>query len=135
MLERTFSDDSTIKLRILISIIEKEPRCLMVTSRTCKECQEFLSPKEFENHMNKHRQRYLDDFALPSKMPEMKTPWAAFSNIPEGMNRDLLKLFEKYRLGDKSVLCLWRNGYLSTALRDKSLELELQTRLKEWLQE
>jgi len=89
----------------------------MVTSRTCKECgQEFLSP-EFENHMNKHRQRYLDDFALPSKTPEIKTPWAAFSNIHEGMNRDLLKLFEKYRLGDKSVLCLWRNGYLSTALR------------------
>jgi len=42
--------------------------------------------------MNKHRQRYLDDFALPSKTPEIKTPWAAFSNIHEGMNRDLLKL-------------------------------------------
>jgi len=51
------------------------------------------------------------------------------------MNRDLLKVFEKYRLGDKSMLCLWRNGHLSSALRERSRELELQTRLNEWLKE
>jgi len=81
----------------------------MVTSRTCKEFgQEFLSPKELENHMNKHRQRYLDDFALPSKTPEIKTPWAAFSNIPEGMNRDLLKLFEPYYVCGGMVILVLR---------------------------
>jgi len=37
-------------------------------------------------------------------IPEKKTPWEAFSNIPEGMNRALLKVFEKYNLGDKSIL-------------------------------
>jgi hypothetical protein len=59
----------------------------------------------------------------------------AFSNISENMNRDLLKVFEKYNLGDKSMLCLWRNGYLSCALRERSREMELQTRLSEWLKE
>jgi len=33
------------------------------------------------------------------------------------------------------MLCLWRNGYLSCALRERSRELELQTRLGEWLKE
>jgi hypothetical protein len=67
--------------------------------------------------------------------PEKKTPWEAFSNIPEGMNRDLLKVFEKHNLGDKSMLSLWRNGYLSCALGERSREQELQTRLSEWLKE
>jgi hypothetical protein len=100
----------------------------------CEKCgQEFLSPKEFYNHIDDHLQKNLDEFAL--KTPEKKTPWQAFSNVPEGLNRDLLKAFEKYRLEDKSVLCLWRKGYVSTALREKSREQELQTRLSEWLQE
>jgi hypothetical protein len=51
------------------------------------------------------------------------------------MNRDLLKVFEKYSSGDKSILCLWRNGYLSCALRERSWEQELQARLSEWLKE
>jgi hypothetical protein len=118
--------------------MEKNQDVLMTSlstkSYTCKECgQEFLSWLVFDNHVNKHLQKHLDDFA--PKIPEKKTPWEALSNIPEGLNRDLLKVFEKYRLGDKSVLCLWRNGHLTTALREKSRELELQTRLKEWLQE
>ena len=38
---------------------------------------------------------------------------------PEGMSQDLLKIFEKYRLGERAMLCLWVNGqlkhcYLST---------------------
>lgn len=36
---------------------------------TCKECgQTFLSWKEFDNHVNKHLQRHLDEFA--PKIPE-----------------------------------------------------------------
>jgi hypothetical protein len=98
---------------------------MMVKVHTCKECgQTFLSWKEFE---------HLDEYA--PKIPEKKTPREAFSNIPEGMNRALLKVFEKYSLGDKSMLCLWRNGYLSCALRERSRERELQTRLSDWLQD
>jgi hypothetical protein len=78
-------------------------------------------------------QKHLDEFTL--KIPEKKTPWQTFSKIPEGMNKDLLKVFEKYNLGDKSILCLWRNGYLSCVLRERSREQELQTRLIEWLKE
>ena len=100
----------------------------------CKECEQtFLSWKEFDAHVNRHLQKHLDEFT--AKIPEKTIPWEAFSNIPEGMNRDLLKVFEKYRLGDKTMLCLWRNGNLSSALRERSREQELQARLSEWLKE
>ena len=106
-----------------------------MTVHTCKECsQTFLSWKEFDNHVNKHLQTHLEEFA--PKIPEKKTPWEAF-NIPEGMNRDLLKVFEKYnlRLGYKSMICLWRNGYLSCAVREHSREQELKSNLTKWLEE
>ena len=65
--------------------------------------------------------------------PHKKTK-KRLAEIPhEKRNSDLLKVFEKYNLGDKSMLCLWRNGYLSSALRERSRELELRTRLSEWL--
>jgi hypothetical protein len=98
----------------------------------CKECgQTYLNWEKFDKHVNKHLQKHLDEFSL--KIPEKKTPSQVFSNIPEGMNRELLKVFERYNLANRSMLCLWRNGYLSCALRDRSREQELQTRLKEWL--
>jgi hypothetical protein len=107
---------------------------MMVKVHTCKECgHTFLSWKVFDAHVNRHLQKHLDEYA--PKIPEKKTPWEAFSNIPEGMNRELLMVFEKYHLGDKSILCLWRNGYLSCALRERSREQELQARLTGWLKE
>ena len=54
---------------------------------------------------------------------------------PHGMNPALYKVFEKYNLGDKAMLCLWVNGQLNTAIRERSRVLELQDRLREWLQE
>jgi hypothetical protein len=91
----------------------------MVTVHTCKECgQTYLSWNEFDAHVNRHLQKHLDEFT--PKIPA-KTPWEAFNNIPEGINRELLKVFEKYHLGDKSMLCLWRNGYLSSALRESEV--------------
>jgi hypothetical protein len=78
---------------------------------TVKECEQiFLSWKEFDAHVNRHLQKHLDEYA--PIIPEKKTPWEAFSNIPEGMNRALLKVFEKYDLGDKSMLCLWYLAYI-----------------------
>jgi hypothetical protein len=104
----------------------------MVTVCTCKECgRTFLSQKEFDVHVDKHLQKHLDEFA--PKIPEKKTPWEAFSDIPEGTNRDLCKVFEKYHLGDKSVLCLWQNAQLNCVSRERSREQELKTRLSEWL--
>jgi hypothetical protein len=106
----------------------------MVTVHKCKECgQTYLSWKEYDTHVNRHLQKHLDDFA--PKIPEKKTPWEKLGNIPETMNRELLKVFEKHNLGDKSMLCLWRNGYLSCALRERSRELELETKLSEWFKE
>jgi hypothetical protein len=47
----------------------------------------------------------------------------------------MAEVFEKYRLGDRPMLCLWYNGQLNTAIRDPSRIFELKDRLKEWLQE
>ena len=104
----------------------------MVTVHKCKECaQTFLSRKEFGAHINRHLQKHLDEYS--PKVPEKKTPWQSFSNIPEGMNRDLLKVFENKL--DKDKTCLWRDGYLSSVLRERSRELELEIMLSEWLKE
>lgn len=54
---------------------------------------------------------------------------------PEGLNILLFKVFEKYNMKDKAMLCLWHNGQLNTAIRESSRILELQDRLKEWLPE
>ena len=40
---------------------------------------------------------------------------------PEGMSQDLLKIFEKYRLGERAMLCLWVNGQLNNAIREPSV--------------
>ena len=89
----------------------------MVTVHKCKDCQQtFLSWKEFDAHVGRHLQKHLDGYT--PKILQKKTPWEAFGNIPEDMNRDLLKVFEKYNLGDKSMLCLWRNGSLRCVLRE-----------------
>jgi hypothetical protein len=92
----------------------------------CKDCgQEFLSSSEYK----RHQQTHLDKWSSNSK-PD-KLSWKP----PDGMTQDLLKIFEKYRLGERAMLCLWVNGQLNTAIREPSRILELQDRLKEWLQE
>jgi hypothetical protein len=85
---------------------------------------------EFEYHKQTHLQTHLDKWGSNSKLD--KVSWKP----PEGMNQDLFKIFEKYRLGERAMLCLWVNGLpLNTAIREPSRILELQDRLKEWLQE
>jgi len=94
----------------------------------CKDCgQEFLSSSEYKHHQQIHLQTHLDKW---SSKPD-KVSWVP----PEEMNQDLLKIFEKYRLGERAMLCLWVNGQLNTAIREPSRIFELQDRLKEWLQE
>jgi hypothetical protein len=113
----------------------------MVTVHTCKECgQTFLSWKEFDNHVTRHLQKHLDEFA--ATIPEKKTPSEAFSNIPEGLDRELLMVFEKYNLGDKMMLCLWRNdrwdklmiGVRNEADRQDKIREAKQSRMSEMFQ-
>jgi hypothetical protein len=54
---------------------------------------------------------------------------------PQGLNPALYKVFEKYKMGKKAMLCFWYDGQLNTAIRETSRKLELQDILKEWLQE
>jgi hypothetical protein len=96
----------------------------------CKDCgQEFLSSWEYKRHQQTHLQTHLDRWSSNSKPDNVN--WKP----PDGMSQDLLRIFEKYRLGERAMLCLWFNGQLNTAIRERSRILELQDRLKEWLQE
>lgn len=99
--------------------------------KVCEDCGEkFLSFLEYNNHKQRHLQTHIDKW---SKADEKKHLIASISCISDGMNRELYKVFEKYSLGDKAMLCLWKNDQLNRALRIPSRENELQTRLKEWL--
>jgi hypothetical protein len=82
-----------------------------------------------KRHQQTHLHTHLDKWSSDSK--PHKLSWKP----PEGMNQDLLKIFEKYRLGERAMLCLWVNGQLNTAIREPSRIIELQDNLKEWLQE
>jgi hypothetical protein len=96
----------------------------------CKDCgQEFLSSSEYKRHQQTHLQTHLDRWSSNSK-PD-KVNWKP----PDGMNQDLLRIFEKYRLGERAMLCLWVNGQLNSAIPEPLRIRELQDRLKEWLQE
>jgi hypothetical protein len=58
----------------------------------------------------------------------------------EGLNPELKeafeKVFEKYNLGDRAMLCLWKDGQLSTAvIHEPSRIPELRDRLNEFLEQ
>jgi hypothetical protein len=70
----------------------------------CKDCgQEFLSPSEYKRHQQTHLQTHLDKWSSNTK-PD-KVSWKP----PEGMNQDLLNIFEKYRLGERAASGLMAN--------------------------
>jgi len=81
------------------------------------------------NHQQTHLQTHLDKWS--SNLKPDKVSWKP----PESMTQDLFMIFEKYRLGERAILCLWANGQLNTANRKPARILELQDRLKEWLAE
>jgi len=97
---------------------------------SCKDCgQKFLSSSEYKRHQETHLQTRIDKWGSNSKTE--KVIW----KVPDGLNPALFKVFEKYRLGDRAMLCLWYKGQLNTAIREDSRILELQDRLKEWLEQ
>jgi hypothetical protein len=97
---------------------------------TCKDCrQKFLSSSEYKRHQETHLQTRIDKWGSNSK-PD-KVSWKA----PDGLNTALYKVFERYSVGNKAMLCLYRNGQLNTAIGEDSRILELQDRLKEWLEQ
>jgi hypothetical protein len=54
--------------------------------------------------------------------------------MPDDLNRELYKVFEKYGIDNsKEIICLWRNGQLNCAMRPIGQEDELIDRLKEWI--
>jgi hypothetical protein len=94
----------------------------------CQDCgQEFLSSLEYKRHQQTHLQTHLDKWSKKEE-PKSYPP-------PQGLNPTLYKVFEKYNMGKKAMLCLWYDGQLDTAIREPSRILELQDRLKEWLSE
>jgi hypothetical protein len=57
------------------------------------------------------------------------------NDMPVGLNRELFNVFEKYGVGNKAIICLWKNGQLNSAIRPVGREHELVERLKEWLEQ
>jgi hypothetical protein len=55
---------------------------------------------------NKIANIYLD------KWSDKAVSWKA----PDSLNPALYKVFERYNLGEKAMLCLWRNGQLNTPI-------------------
>jgi hypothetical protein len=55
--------------------------------------------------------------------------------ISNKLNIDIYKAFEKHRIdGDKTIVVMWKNGQLNTAMRSSARKHELIDRLKEWLE-
>jgi hypothetical protein len=69
---------------------------------------------EYKLHQQTHLQTHLDRWSSKSK-PD-RVSWIP----PEEINQDLLKIYEKYRLGERAMLCLWVNGQLNTPIREFS---------------
>jgi hypothetical protein len=91
--------------------------------------QKFLSSPEYKRHQETHLQTGIDKWGSNTKTD--KVSWKA----SDGLNTALYKVFERYNVGNKAMLCLYRNGQLNTAIREDSRILELQDRLKEWLEQ
>ena len=101
----------------------------IIKSRLEDRGQEFLyqesirshpGPSEYKRHLQTHLQTHIDRWSSNSK-PD-KLSWKP----PEDITQDLFKIFEKYRLGERAMICLWINGQLNTAIREPSRISELQ---------
>lgn len=56
--------------------------------------------------------------------------------IPDGLTRELYKVFEKYRIDNsKEIVCLWKYNQLNCAMRSIGRERELIDRVKDWFGE
>jgi hypothetical protein len=89
--------------------------------RTCTSCGQKFRTSEYNHHKSTH-QTHLEEWGA-------KLTWKA----PEGLKPALFQVFENYKLGNRAMLCLWRNGQLDTAYREPSRIMELEDRLKDWL--
>ena len=67
-----------------------------------------LSSSEYKRYQQTHLQTHLDKWSSNTKPDKLN--WKPL----EGMSQDLLMIFEKYRLGERAMLCLWVNGHLNS---------------------
>jgi len=100
--------------------------------RIFKDCGEkFLSKAEYNSHTKTHLQTHIDIWASNSKQSKDT------NDIPNGLMPHVLKMFEKYKLDGKRLICLLdsKNGQVNAAMADIARQHQLQERLKEWLVE
>jgi len=102
---------------------------------TCPTCgQTFLQESAYTHHIQKHHQTRIDSWGVQEQENQKQT--YDISDMPQGLNRELFNLFERYDIGSsKTILCLWKNGQLNSAIRPVAREHELMDRLREWLEE
>ena len=101
---------------------------------TCPKCGEaFLSKKFYNDHTQKHLQTHIDTWSRPGDQNDRNRN-ERMSDIPDGLNRELFKTFEKYRIdSNNAILCLWKDGQLNVAMRSIARQHELIDRVKEWI--
>ena len=76
---------------------------------TCKDCgQKFLSSSGYKRHQETHLQIRIDKWGSNSKTDKVSR------KASDGLNTALYKVFERYSVGNKAMLCLYRNGQLNT---------------------
>ncbi len=105
---------------------------------TCPTCgQTYLQESAYTRHIQQHQQTHIDSWDLQEQEQGNQNQEQTYdiSDMPVGLNRELFKVFEKFHVGDKTILCLWKNGHLSCAIRPVAREHELMDRLREWLEE
>lgn len=84
-------------------------------------------------HIQKHQQTRIDSWGLQEE--ENQKQAYDISDMPVGLNRQLFKVFEKFHVGDKTIICLWKNSQLNSATRPVEQERELLDILNDWLVE
>jgi hypothetical protein len=95
----------------------------------CPTCgQTFLQESAYTPHTQKHKQTSIDSWSDEKQIYDI-------SDMPVGLNRELFKVFEKYGIGDRAIISLWKNGQLNSAVRSVTRERELMDILKEWLEQ
>ena len=119
--------DTAYEFQMRLKLIESSlvASLSLIEDTVCKDWgQKFLSSFEHKRHQEIHLQTHIDKWSSTSKPDKVR--WKA----PEGLNPELYRAFEKYRLGDRAMLCLWYNGQLNTAILEPSRILELQDNLR-----
>ncbi|MFZ0221413.1 MAG: hypothetical protein WAM42_06940 [Candidatus Nitrosopolaris sp.] len=78
---------------------------------TCADCGErFLSKIEYNNHKQRHLQTHIDKWTTNDKTERRN------DDIPEALNRELWKVFAKYRIDDNKLFYVFGSKRMKSSM-------------------